>query len=41
MPKWTAASPYRPLELADHHANGAGEYADDRDPILGTSHPDT
>jgi hypothetical protein len=35
MLQWTAASPYRTLELVVHHTDGAREYAYDRDPILG------
>src|SRR3954451_6096863 len=36
MLQWTAASPYRPLELIVHHTDGDREYAYDRDPILGS-----
>ena len=35
MLQWTAASPYRTLELVVHHTDGDREYAYDRDPILG------
>jgi hypothetical protein len=36
MLQWTAASPYRTLELAVHHTDAAREYAYDIDPILGS-----
>jgi len=36
MLQWTAASPYRTLELVVHHTDGDREYAYDRDPILGS-----
>ena len=36
MLQWTAASPYRTLELVVHHTDGEREYAYDRDPILGS-----
>jgi haloacid dehalogenase-like hydrolase len=36
MLQWTAASPYRTLELVIHHTDGDREYAYDRDPILGS-----
>ena len=35
MLQWTAASPYRTLELVVRHTDGDREYAYDRDPILG------
>ena len=35
MLQWTAASPYRTLELVVHHTDAEREYAYDRDPILG------
>jgi hypothetical protein len=34
MLQWTAASPYRTLEVVVHHTDGDREYAYDRDPIL-------
>jgi hypothetical protein len=34
--QWTAASPYRTLELVVHHTDAEREYAYDRDPILGS-----
>ena len=37
MLQWTAASPYRTLQLVVHHTDGDREYAYDRDPILGSS----
>jgi len=36
MLQWTAASPYRTLELAVHHTDGDREYAYDSDPLLGS-----
>jgi len=36
MLQWTAASPYRTLELVVHHTDAEREYAYDRDPILGS-----
>lgn len=36
MLQWTAASPYRTLELVVRHTDGDREYAYDRDPILGS-----
>jgi hypothetical protein len=36
MLQWTAASPYRTLQLVVHHTDGEREYAYDRDPILGS-----
>ena len=36
MLQWTAASPYRTLQLVVHHTDGDREYAYDRDPILGS-----
>ena len=36
MLQWTAASPYRTLELVVHHTDAGREYAYDRDPILGS-----
>ncbi|HEY6501207.1 MAG TPA: HAD family hydrolase [Streptosporangiaceae bacterium] len=36
MLQWTAASPYRTLEVVVHHTDGDREYAYDRDPILGS-----
>jgi hypothetical protein len=36
MLEWTAASPYRPLELAVHHTDGEREFAYDSDPLLGS-----
>src|SRR5437588_12230799 len=36
MLQWTAASPYRTLELVVHHTDGDREYAYDHDPILGS-----
>jgi haloacid dehalogenase-like hydrolase len=36
MLQWTAASPYRSLELVVQHTDGDREYAYDRDPILGS-----
>jgi hypothetical protein len=36
MLQWTAASPYRTLELVIHHTDAEREYAYDRDPILGS-----
>jgi phosphoserine phosphatase len=36
MLQWTAASPYRTLELVVHHTDGDREYAYERDPILGS-----
>jgi haloacid dehalogenase-like hydrolase len=36
MLQWTAASPYRTLELAVHHTDAEREYAYDTDPILGS-----
>ncbi len=36
MLQWTAASPYRTLELAIRHTDAAREYAYDVDPILGS-----
>jgi hypothetical protein len=36
MLQWTAASPYRTLELAIHHTDGEREYAYDSDPLLGS-----
>ena len=36
MLQWTAASPYRTLELVIHHTDADREYAYDRDPILGS-----
>ena len=36
MLQWTAASPYRTLELVVRHTDGDREYAYDHDPILGS-----
>ena len=36
MLQWTAASPYRTLELVVRHTDAEREYAYDRDPILGS-----
>jgi hypothetical protein len=36
MLQWTAASPYRSLELAVHHTDSDREYAYDSDPLLGS-----
>jgi hypothetical protein len=36
MLQWTAASPYRTLQLAVHHTDAEREYAYDTDPILGS-----
>jgi hypothetical protein len=36
MLQWTAASPYRTLELAIHHTDAEREYAYDSDPLLGS-----
>jgi hypothetical protein len=36
MLQWTAASPYRTLQLVVHHTDGEREYAYDHDPILGS-----
>ena len=36
MLQWTAASPYRTLELAVHHTDTQREYAYDNDPLLGS-----
>ena len=36
MLQWTAASPYRTLELVIRHTDGDREYAYDHDPILGS-----
>jgi hypothetical protein len=36
MLQWTAASPYRTLELAVHHTDSNREYAYDSDPLLGS-----
>jgi hypothetical protein len=36
MLQWTAASPYRTLELAIHHTDAVREYAYDVDPVLGS-----
>jgi hypothetical protein len=36
MLQWTAASPYRTLEIAVHHTDGDREYAYDSDPLLGS-----
>ena len=36
MLQWTAASPYRTLELAVHHTDAEREYAYDNDPLLGS-----
>jgi haloacid dehalogenase-like hydrolase len=36
MLQWTAASPYRTLELAIHHTDAEREYAYDTDPLLGS-----
>jgi hypothetical protein len=36
MLQWTAASPYRTLELAIHHTDATREYAYDSDPLLGS-----
>lgn len=36
MLQWTAASPYRTLELAIHHTDDEREYAYDSDPLLGS-----
>jgi hypothetical protein len=36
MLEWTAASPYRTLEIAVHHTDGDREYAYDSDPLLGS-----
>jgi hypothetical protein len=36
MLQWTAASPYRTLQLVVRHTDGDREYAYDRDPILGS-----
>ena len=35
MLQWTAASPYRTLQLVVQHTDAEREYAYDRDPILG------
>ena len=35
MLQWTAASPYRTLQLVVHHTDGEREYAYDRDALLG------
>jgi hypothetical protein len=36
MLEWTAASPYRTLEVAIHHTDGSREFAYDSDPLLGS-----
>jgi hypothetical protein len=36
MLQWTAASPYRTLELTIHHTDAEREYAYDSDPLLGS-----
>jgi hypothetical protein len=36
MLQWTAASPYRTLELAVHHTDAEREYAYDTDPLFGS-----
>jgi hypothetical protein len=36
MLQWTAASPYRTLELAIHHTDAEREFAYDSDPLLGS-----
>jgi hypothetical protein len=36
MLQWTAASPYRTLQLVVHHTDGEREYAYETDPILGS-----
>ena len=36
MLQWTAASPFRTLQLVVQHTDGEREYAYDRDPILGS-----
>jgi hypothetical protein len=36
MLQWTAASPYRTLELAVHHTDAEREYAYDKDPLFGS-----
>jgi hypothetical protein len=36
MLQWTAASPYRTLEVAIHHTDADREYAYDSDPLLGS-----
>jgi hypothetical protein len=36
MLQWTAASPYRTLEIAVHHTDEDREYAYDSDPLLGS-----
>jgi hypothetical protein len=36
MLQWTAAGPYRSLQLAVHHTDGEREYAYDSDPLLGS-----
>jgi hypothetical protein len=36
MLQWTAASPYRTLQLVVHHTDGDREYAYERDLILGS-----
>ena len=42
MLQWTAASPYRTLELVVHHTDAGREYAYDRDPNPGQRHgPDS
>ena len=35
MLQWTAANPYRTLQLVVHHTDAEREYAYDTDPILG------
>src|SRR5664280_3893116 len=36
MLQWTAASPYRTLELAVHHTDAEREYAYDTEPLFGS-----
>jgi hypothetical protein len=36
MLQWTAASPYRSLELVIHHTDADREFAYDKDPVLGS-----
>jgi hypothetical protein len=36
MLQWTAASPYRSLEVAIHHTDASREFAYDSDPLLGS-----